>query len=204
MEKSLESHLRNAVESGKADDLLARLEKTSENPHDLQTVTDLLIAVDASKPMTAFRNFWQGGEGREGLPPLAKWSIMKTVRAQLSGSVALDTMVKFGFINYDAHLDENGQVNEEKVRKMGGMNKYLLKYGVKFGKYFVPELAAIEPYVAPLLKLQEIGGTILDKTRPAMREARRLREAPARTIDQIAKTEHAQILTTLPTQAAPQ
>jgi|GEM_PF-6063398 len=170
------------VTSGKADSALDQLNALAEHPENLSTLSKTLIAVDSSRPMTAIRNYW------DKRPPLAQWSLMNlnnTPLALATGYDFFELLVKFGFVDYKGHLHEDPKVMEQKVQAMGGKTKYLLQYGVKIGKYLLPEVAVVEPFIKPLQKLHGIIGNTLDKVRGDIRSARQVREAPARNIANI-------------------
>jgi len=176
------AQLHEAVKSGKVDGLIDRMEEYANHPTTVKKLTSLMISVDKSAPIRHFRTFWNK------LPQLAQWAIMHGTKGPMmmsSNNGPIELMIKNGFINYKGHLNENGEIMEEKIQAMGGMNKYLLKYGVKIGKYFVPELKEVEPFVEPMLKLQNLGDKTMEKVRHAVRAARETREEPKRNIQKI-------------------
>jgi hypothetical protein len=180
-DRSLHDHLSRGynsalenIHNGKADTTLDQLRAAAEHPERLKTLSKLFISVDSSKPMTAIRNYW------DKRPPLAQWSLMNlshTPLALVTGYDFFELLVKCGFIDYKGHLNENPEIMEKKVQAMGGKTEFLLKYGVKFGKYLCPEVQVVEPFIAPLRKLHGIFAGTMDKIRGDVRAAREKREA---------------------------
>lgn len=180
-EKDLYRMAHEKVASGEADRYLDKLNQIVEHPDNLKKIKETMIDIDSSLPIRHFRKYWNK------LPHTAQWALLhlsKGSLVSLSGG-PIHLLIKFGFITYKGHLNENGQIMEEKIQAMGGLDKYMLKYGVKIGKYFVPELAAVEPFVEPLIKLQNISDKTLNRVRGAVRAAREVREAPERNIEKI-------------------
>lgn len=172
------------VASGEADRYLDKLNAIVEHPDNLKKIKETLIDLDSSIPMRHFRKYW------DKLPHTAQWALMHLSKGSIVSLTGgpIHLLIKFGFINYKGHLNENGQIMEEKIQAMGGLDKYMLKYGVKIGKYFVPELAGVEPFVDPLIKLQNISDKTLNRVRGAVRAAREVREAPERNIEKISSS----------------
>ncbi len=184
--------LHKAVKSGKVDNLINRLDQIAQHPESLKKLTNLMIEVDSSAPIRHFRKFW------DKLPHLAQWATMHISKGFLVMSSThgpIELMIKNGFIVYKGHLNENGQIMEEKIQALGGMDKYMLKYGVKIGKYFAPELAAVEPFIDPLLKLQDVGDKTMEKVRHGVRAAREAREAPEHNIANISNATRSNLQT---------
>ncbi|MCC6643253.1 hypothetical protein IT411_00730 [Candidatus Peregrinibacteria bacterium] len=128
-----------------------KLEKILSHPQNQQKLGDVLHKIDQTSVMRHLRKTW------DRLSQAAQWAIMHFSKGPgvASSTGPIHLLVRLGFINYKGHLDEKGKVMEEKVQKMGGTDRYLLKYGVKIGKYFFPELRSIEPLVEPLLKVSK-------------------------------------------------
>jgi hypothetical protein len=183
---TLDNYAKKAEEivlRGESDKYLGKLQEVANHPDNLLKITKVLSQIDNSTAMNGFRKAWNK------LPRLAQWAVMRmgTPGNVFSSHGPFHMLIKFGFIEYKGHLNENGQINDEKIQAMGGMEKYLLKYGVKFGKYFFPELAPIEPYIDPLIKLSTIQDNWLTKIRHNLREVRQQNTLPQRNIHRISK-----------------
>lgn len=184
-----EKALQEKMTAGEVDDLIDRIDAYSKHPATLKSLTELLETVDQSFPMRHFRTFWNS------LPHLAQWGLMHGTKGPniFSGSGPIQTLIKFGFIDYKGHMNENGQIMEEKITAMGGWDKFMLKYGIKIGKYFVPELAPVEPFVEPLLKLNNIADKTMSQSREYLRSLHKIVEKPEKNIAQISDASRSQM-----------
>lgn len=173
------------------DDLIDRLDKYSTHPATLKSLTELLETVDQSAPIRHFRSFWNK------LPHLAQWALMHGTKGPniFSGSGPIQTLIKFGLIDYKGYLNEDGEIMEEKIVAMGGWDKFLLQYGVQFGKYLLPELAEVEPFIGPLLKLDNIADKTLSQSRQYLRSMHEIVEKPEKNIENIQDNARSQMET---------
>ena len=174
------------AESVDVNDLISRIEAYANHPDTIKSLTKLMERVDQSSPMRRFRAYWNG------LSHVTQWGLMHVTKA-LSGSGPIQTMVRFGFIDYKGHKGEDGQIMEEKIISMGGWEKFLVTYGVKFGKYVFPELKAVEPFVGPLLKLDKISVKTLSHVRVYLRSLHQIQENPENNISAISDTARSQM-----------
>jgi hypothetical protein len=179
------------MSAGDVDDLIDRIDKYSTRPATLKSLTELMEKVDQCGPMRHFRSFWNG------LSHLAQWGLMHGTKGPniFSGRGPIQTLIKFGFIDYKGHLNENGEIMEEKIVAMGGWDKFFLKYGIKFGKYFFPELTVVEPFVGPLTKLDNIADNTLFQSRQYLRSLHEIVEKPEKNIANISDATRSQMET---------
>ena len=110
------------AESVDVNDLISRIEAYANHPDTIKSLTKLMERVDQSSPMRRFRAYWNG------LSHVTQWGLMHVTKA-LSGSGPIQTMVRFGFIDYKGHKGEDGQIMEEKIISMGGWEKFLVMAG---------------------------------------------------------------------------
>jgi hypothetical protein len=62
-------------------------------------------------------------------------------------------------------LKYKGKLSSSDLNGVSKAEKAAARLAVKLGKYFYPELKAVEPYLEPLLKLQEIKDNFINQTR---------------------------------------
>ncbi len=165
------------------DAAIIKIEEKSKDPETIMDLTKAAITIDQSAPIRYFRKFW------DRLPKLAQFALMHTTKGPfiMSSNGPIQVMMKLGLLNYKGHLDEKGQIMDEKIQAMGGSNKLLKKYGVKIGKYFVPELRVVEPMVEQISKyedrLDKVSQNILPTLREKVRAHRNTTEGPAININ---------------------
>lgn len=168
---------------GQLDAIITKIEEKSKDPQTLKDLTKAAITVDQSAPIRYFRKFW------DRLPELAQCAMMHITKGPfiMSSNGPIQIMMKFGLINYKGHLNEKGEVMDAKIQAMGGPTKLLKRYGVKIGKYFIPELKAIEPMVEQIAKyedrLDKVSLAIMPKVRESVRTNRLKVEGPAININ---------------------
>jgi len=184
-----ENALKEKMTSGEVDDLIDRIDQYSTHPATLKTLTELLGTVDQIAPMRYFRKFWNK------LPHLAQWGLMHSTKGPnlFSSRGPIQTLIRLGFIDYKGHMNEDGKIMEEKIAAMGGFDKFMFKYGVKVGKYFIPELAPLEPFVGPLLKLDNIADKMMSQNRQYLRAQHEIIEKPEKNIENISDTSRSQM-----------
>ncbi len=166
------------VNSDKGKAALDKIKKWAEDPKSVEGIGKSLSWLDTSAPMRSFRAWWNRRSR------LAQWAIMygstaavtPTLLVQNSGII--QTMIKFGFITYKGHVSESGEPledakkMEDEIDRMGGMSDFLVKYGVKVGKYVYPELEAVEPFIEPLMSAKGSANKGLRNLRANIRRRR--------------------------------
>jgi len=178
---SVEAQLANAYNTKEAQDAIAKIEAYGKNPENIGAISKPICYLDTTLPMRKFRTWW------DNRSRLMQWAIMKACTPpmfQLQNAGPIQTLIKFGLITYKGHYNENPQklqqqIDSEMERKvddkiddMGILEKYLLKYGVKLGKYVYPELAAVEPFVEPLMRVKDVQTNVLRNIRHNVRRHR--------------------------------
>lgn len=172
-----------STDLGQLESVISKVEETAKDPQTLKDLTKAAITIDQSAPFRYFRKFW------DRLPKLAQFALMHTTKGPfiMSSNGPIQIMMKFGLINYKGHLNEKGEVMDEKIQEMGGSSKLLKKYGVKIGKYFIPELRAVEPMVEQIAvyeeRLDKVSQNIMPKVRESVRANRNKVEGPAININ---------------------
>lgn len=167
--RSIEEQLQAAFESEKGKEYLGKLDQWASNPENFHGAGKILSYFDTCLPMRKFRAWWDQRDR------LTQWALMKGCtppQLWLYDMGPLQALVKFGFLTYKVHHNENEQKMEEAIDKMGGMPDYLARYGVKFGKYIFPELAEIEPFVEPMLKVKGLSNKGIRNLRRSVRRHR--------------------------------
>jgi len=166
---AVEGQLKAAFESDKGKEYLHKLEQWSANPENFHGAGKMLSYFDTSLPMRKFRAWWDQRDR------LTQWALIKGCtppQLWLTDVGPLQALVKFGFLSYKGHHNENEEQMEQAIDKMGGMPDYLARYGVKFGKYIFPELAEIEPLVEPMLKVKGLSNKAIRNLRRSVRRHR--------------------------------
>lgn len=182
MSDTFEKKLLEKAQSGELDRYIDQLDKYADHPDNIRKLKTIMDEVDHSKVLTFFRNkMW------DKIPYIGQAGLMHLTQGPLIGTShgPLQTMVKFGLITYKGTLNEDGKIIQEKIEAMGGLDKYLLKYGVSLGKYFIPELAAIEPLIGPLTKLQSIGDKNISRVRHHLIQRRQAEQDALKNINDI-------------------
>lgn len=165
------------------DAVISKIEEKSMDPETIKDLAKAAITIDQSAPIRYFRKFW------DRLPKLAQFALMHTTKGPfiMSSNGPIQVMMKFGLLQYKGHLDEKGQIMDEKIQAMGGSSKLLQKYGVKIAGFFIPELRAIEPIIEQISKyedrLDKISQNILPILREKVRTNRNQVEGPAVNIN---------------------
>ncbi len=106
---------------------------------DLEEVEKLVFKVidkvDESAPMNKLRQYWRH------VPHFVRWAII-----HVPGTVpnpilqTCSTLMSCGFLPYE----DDPQMNDEYHKHKDNYDQTLLKWGVKIGKYILPELAELE------------------------------------------------------------
>jgi len=154
---AIEDQMKAAFESEKGQEYMRKLEQWSANPENFHGAGRVLSYFDTSLPMRKFRAWWDQRNH------LTQWALMKGTTPPplwLTNVGPIQALVKFGFISYKGHHNEDREQMEQAIDKMGGMPDYLTKYGVKYGKYIFPELAEIEPLVKQIVRVKGISNSI--------------------------------------------
>ena len=166
---AIEDQMKNALEGKKGQENLQKLDQWASNPESFHGIGKVLSYFDTSLPMRKFRDWWEQRDH------LTQWALMYGTtppQTWMFNAGPIQALVKFGFIKYKGHYNENEEKMEAEIDKMGGMPNFLLKYGVKFGKYFIPELAGMEPFVEPLMKVQGMENKAIRNIRRSIRRHR--------------------------------
>ncbi len=125
-----------------------QIEQLAKHPKNKEILYKLVSTIDKTSSMKSLRTAWNK------LPKNAQLSAITFARIPGIGG-PIEYMIKVGLLNYKGHLDEQGEVMEKKVAKLGGAEKILLKYGIKVGALFFPELRPIVPLIKPIMKIEE-------------------------------------------------
>jgi hypothetical protein len=178
--------IKGRVDAGEAKAVTDAFREWAENPENIQMGIDAVSRLDRLAPIRWFRNFWNNRSAE------VQWAIMKTTSVLSTGPVApaalwynvgpIQSLIKMGVITYKGHIGEDGQVMEDKITAMGGIEKVMLNGGLKVasaiasvGKAVYPELAIVElaeKFTGPAKDIFSSSGPYMEKVRAGVYENR--------------------------------
>lgn len=130
--------------SGIIDRVSQKIEDVLSNKIVKRGVYRILDKIDEGY-MDTIRGIWAK------TPDEVKWAVMY-MPALFKGNPALlhlmplHLMVKCGLLDYP----------EKSVKNSAEVEKKAIEYGIKYGKYIQPELAALQPLIAPIQKVIDL------------------------------------------------
>ncbi|MGL5830602.1 MAG: hypothetical protein ACRCZE_00450 [Candidatus Altimarinota bacterium] len=142
-------------------ELLGKLKTLSENPNTQQKVADLISALSNSSIVEKLRARW------DKLSPTTQWLFFKNPLMNFGINKyanPIRLLIRLDLIKYKGKLSTSDRDGMSKAEKMTA------RLVVKIGSRFVPELKAVEPYLEPLIQLQEIQDNFINQTRDRIRK----------------------------------
>lgn len=104
-------------------------------------VFEVVDNVDDSKPMKKLREYWKH------VPQMVRWAILHVPGTVPEPFIQVCRNLMFcGFLPYH----EDPAMNKEYMRHKDSYDKTFIKWALKIGKYFVPELVAVEQSMKPI------------------------------------------------------
>lgn len=145
-------------------ELLGKLEKLAQNPDTQEKVADLIRTVNQSSFMEKIRGRW------DGLSPITQKILFHNPVFGfglnfMKHANPVRLLIRLDLLKYKGKLSSSDRNGISKAQKAA------TRLGVKLGKYFYPELKAVEPYLDPLFKLQEIKDNFINQTRARVHQA---------------------------------
>jgi hypothetical protein len=130
----------------------------------------LVEKVDENSVVQKAREFWNL------MPHAAQWAFIY-LPTNPYAEVA-KAMIQTGLIEY------KGAVSDKDLKHMNEWDSMKLEWGVKIGKFFIPELEAVEPFIKPILEIKNIRDQVFEDVRYHIREVRQ-KKNDQKMIDQI-------------------
>ncbi|MCC7196883.1 hypothetical protein IT413_01665 [Candidatus Peregrinibacteria bacterium] len=157
-------------EAGKVIDFKERVKEMSEDKRIRNVLYPIVEGIDQNSFVQKARDFWNT------MPYAAQWAFIN-IPTNPYAEVA-KAMIQTGLIEY------KGATNDSELKQMTEWENIKLEWGVKIGKFFAPELAAVEPYIKPILEIKNIRDQVFEDIRYHLREVRQ-KKADQVQIDQI-------------------
>lgn len=165
-----EKNTTESKEVGKVIDFKERVKEMSEDKRVRNLLYPLVEKVDENSVVQKAREFW------DSMPHAAQWAFIY-LPTNPYAEVA-KAMIQTGLIEY------KGAVNDKDLKRMNEWDNMKLEWGVKIGKFFIPELKAVEPYIKPILEIKNIRDQVFEDVRYHLREVRQ-KKSDQKQIDQI-------------------
>jgi hypothetical protein len=172
-------------EAGKVIDFKERVKEMSEDKRVRNIIYPIVETIDENSVMQKARDFWNT------MPYAAQWAFIN-IPTNPYAEVA-KAMIQTGLIEY------KGATNDSELKQMTEWDNIKLEWGVKIAKIFAPELAAVEPYIKPILEIKNIRDKVFEDVRYHIREVRQ-KKNDQKQIDQI----RADLMKNTPAQASPE
>lgn len=157
-------------EVGKVIDFKERVKEMSEDKRVRNLLYPLVEKVDENSVVRKAREFWNS------MPHAAQWAFIY-LPTNPYAEVA-KAMIQTGLIEY------KGAVSDKDLKHMNEWDSMKLEWGVKIGKFFIPELEAVEPFIKPILEIKNIRDQVFEDVRYHIREVRQ-KKNDQKMIDQI-------------------
>lgn len=157
-------------EVGKVIDFKQRVKEMSEDRRIRNILYPIVEGIDQNSFVQKARDFWNT------MPYAAQWAFIN-IPTNPYAEVA-KAMIQTGLIEY------KGATNDSELKQMTEWENIKLEWGVKIGKIFAPELAAVEPYIKPILEIKNIRDQVFEDIRYHLREVRK-KKLDQKQIDQI-------------------
>jgi hypothetical protein len=143
-------------------ELLGKLKTLADNPNTQQKVADLISALSNAPIVEKLRARW------DKLSPTTQWLFFKNPLMNFGLNKyanPIRLLIRLNLIKY------KGSLSSSDVNGMSKAEKMTARLVVKIGARFVPELKAVEPYIEPLIQLQEIQDNFINQTRDRIRKS---------------------------------
>jgi len=116
---------------------------------------------DENAALVKVREFWNE------MPHAAQWAILYMPGGVVNvHSDLLKMMIKLGLIEY------KGAKTEKDIRNMSKWEDIKLEWTVRIGKYFIPELKAVEALLKPAMEIKGVQNELLTDVRFHLKETR--------------------------------
>jgi len=115
---------------------------------------------DENAALVKVREFWNE------MPHAAQWAILHMPGVVNVHSDILKMMIKLGLIEY------KGAKSEKDIQNMSKWEDIKLEWTVKIGKYFIPELKAVEALLKPAMEIKGVQNELLTDVRFHLKETR--------------------------------
>lgn len=147
-----------SAEQGKVIDFKERIKEMSEDKRIRNVLYPIVEKIDENSVVQKARDFWNS------MPYAAQWAFIN-LPTNPYAEVA-KALIQTGLIEY------KGAANDNDLKQMTEWDNIKLEWGVKIAKIFAPELAAVEPYIKPILEIKNIRDQVYEDIRYHIREVR--------------------------------
>lgn len=166
-----------SLEKGKVIDFKERIKEMSEDKRVRNVLYPVVEKIDDNIVIQKARDFWNT------MPYAAQFAFIYLPTNPVA-EVA-KAMIQTGLIEYKGAANDNTGITEDKkLKQMNEWENMKLEWGVKIGKFFVPELKAVEPLIEPILAIKNVRDQVFEDVRYHLREVRQ-KKSDQKKIDQI-------------------
>lgn len=132
---------------------------------DVRTIIHSAVEkIDASPKIDKIRRFW------DSMPHAAQWAIMhlhSPIPNVVIPTGIFQALVQIGVLKY------KGAETDDELDEINKWNSLKIKWGMKIGAVFIPELRAVMPLLKPILEVKEAHDKILADARSHLREVQK-------------------------------
>lgn len=142
-----------------------RLHELKQEKAVRDTLNSFVDKVDQNSVLEKARHYW------DEMPHAVQWAMLN-LPIGLMGvqGPMLKMMVSTGLLTY------KGALTEKDMKEMDEWDRIKFEWSVKIGKYFIPELKAVELLMEPILAIKKTTNEIFEDVRFHLKESRRHRE----------------------------
>jgi len=159
------------TELGKLNRLAEQLEQITSEPEFDQYAQKLAIAFSdllqdkkslAHKTFQSVRKFW------DKLPQACQWAMLKGEAINPIALPFVNTLLEMGLISYKGH--GSPVERDEALKQQAAWDHKKTEWGLRIAEVFDPEVAAMKPFLEPIMKLQNSKAKVMEIFRREMDE----------------------------------